>query len=746
MGERKLKAVIMAGGLGKRLNPITDPLPKPLAPVGGIACIRHIISLLKKYGICDICISVMYQAEQIRRELADCNDVNLRFFEESSPMGTAGSVKNCAEFLDGDFLVISGDCLCDFDLSAAIDFHFSHAGAASILFTRVKEPLEYGVALIGEDGKVSRFIEKPSWSRVYSDTVNTGIYLFSQKIFDFISLKDGACDFGKDVFPLMMQRGESIYGKVMDGYWCDIGDCRAYLQANLDYLSGKIENILPFGQDPSALNASVCGRCLVGEGTAAEGAVIGPNVVIGKNCRLEQGARVENSVLMDGVVIEKNASVRFGVIGSGSRISEGASVGEFSVVGQDCNVGKNSVVSAGTRIHAGNTLPDGVQISGNVFTYFKEPLPDGGKMVFPRAEVYDSTFYMKTGAAFATVFGGEIAVGISSSECLAAEMSLDAGLVGAGGNVFLLGVCGKNMLRYTVRKYGFRGGIYFSCDEKQIAVSFYAGDGLALNRNDERKFERALSSCDFKTGNGSCRPFDGFKILYRRHIRALLGRQRPIKALVIAPTALSENLTVKNTPGLERIFVGEDEIFVYRAGKDQPAYSPEQVKAVLTYVFGYYFGKVYLPYDYPFICDEVARLNGFTVERLTLESENRRLMYDITDTEIAAAILLRYLSAMQCSFGEIAGRLPSFCASCRMVETPGAKAEVMRGLSEESREKAEFVEGIRLLFPEEHRGVWIIPENRVDRFRLYAEAESFEAAEEICDFYAKKIGGEKKET
>ena len=195
MGERKMKAVIMAGGMGKRLSPVTDLLPKPLAPIGGAPCIKHIISLLKKHGITDIGISLMYKGELIREALGDCRDVNLRFFEESTPMGTAGSVKNCSDFLDGDFLVISGDCLCDFNLSEAIDFHAANGGVASIVFTRVKEPLEYGVALLEEDFRVSRFIEKPSWSRAYSDTVNTGIYLFSRRIFDYIRLKDSMCDF-----------------------------------------------------------------------------------------------------------------------------------------------------------------------------------------------------------------------------------------------------------------------------------------------------------------------------------------------------------------------------------------------------------------------------------------------------------------------------------------------------------------------------------------------------------------------
>lgn len=742
-----MKAVIMAGGMGKRLSPVTDLLPKPLAPIGGVPCIKHIISLLKKHGITDIGISLMYKGELIREALGDCRDVNIRFFEESTPMGTAGSVKNCSDFLDGDFLVISGDCLCDFDLSEAIDFHAANGGVASIVFTRVKEPLEYGVALLEEDFRVSRFIEKPSWSRAYSDTVNTGIYLFSRRIFDYIRLKDSMCDFSKDVFPLMMKENVPIYGKLMDGYWCDIGDCRAYLQANIDYASGKIQSPLwseaAFGKEKDAFFYE---PCIVGKDSEISGAVIGPNTVIGSHCRIGRGARIENSVLMDGVTVGENASVRFGVVCPDCRIENGASVGEFSVIGKNCRVGRGAVVAANTKIHADNEIPENAQISGNIFTYCGEPTLDGGKMVFPRIEFFDSSHYMKAGAAFGTVLHGNIAVGISASDCLSSEMSFNAGLVGTGCGIFDMGECSKNMLRYTVRKYGFRGGVFFSCDEKETTVWFFESDGLPPGRNTERDFERVFSSGDIREGKGSLRPFDGFKTLYRRHIKALLGRQRPIKALVIAPTVLSEHLIVKNARGLERIFVGEDEIFVRKIsadGRSEQAYTPEQVKAVLTYVFGYFFGKVYLPYHYPFICDEVARRNGFSVERLTLESENRRLMYEITDMDIAAAILFRYLSLKQCSFGEILACLPSFSSSSRTVDISGGKAAIMRGLSEESRQDGEFVEGIRLFFPGKSSGVLIVPEKCAERFRLYAEAESLEAADEICNFYEKKINGRK---
>ena len=224
-----MKAVIMAGGEGTRLRPITLGLPKPMVPLLGRPVMEHIIGLLKRHGFTDICVTLQYMPQVVTEWFGDGAElgVKLTYFVEKEPLGTAGSVKNCMAHLGGeDFLVISGDAVCDLDLSAALGFHRTSRAAATLILHRHSAPLEYGLVLTRDDGRIQRFIEKPGWGQVFTDTVNTGIYLLTRRAMDLVP-EDQPYDFGKDLFPLLLSRGAPLYGHVADGYWCDMGDCEA---------------------------------------------------------------------------------------------------------------------------------------------------------------------------------------------------------------------------------------------------------------------------------------------------------------------------------------------------------------------------------------------------------------------------------------------------------------------------------------------------------------------------------------
>ena len=238
-----MKAVIMAGGEGKRLKAVTGDAPKPMAPLLGRPMLEHIILLLKKHGFDDLCAAVKYRAEDIISYFGDGEalGVKLQYRVEAEPLGTAGGVKNCADFYGGeDFLVISGDAACDFDLAALMERHRQSRAAVTLALCRHPEPLSYGLAVTDAGGLVRAFVEKPRWSRVVTDLVNTGIYVISPRVMELVP-EGRAFDFAKDLFPLLLERGELLLGVDMEGYWCDVGTPLSYYKCCVDALEGRLE-------------------------------------------------------------------------------------------------------------------------------------------------------------------------------------------------------------------------------------------------------------------------------------------------------------------------------------------------------------------------------------------------------------------------------------------------------------------------------------------------------------------------
>ncbi len=238
-----MKAIIMAGGEGRRLKAITGDSPKPMVSFMGRPMMEHIILLLKQNGFEDICITLRYKADDIADYFGDGKKlgVRLQYRVEDKILGTAGSVKNCADFYgDDDFLVISGDAACDFPLKELMLLHKESSACASLALHRSKEPLSYGLVLTDEEDHVRCFVEKPTWSKVVTDLVNTGIYALSPKAMDYVP-DHTAFDFGKELFPLLLRKGEQLMGYELGGYWCDVGSPLSYYKCCVDALEGKLK-------------------------------------------------------------------------------------------------------------------------------------------------------------------------------------------------------------------------------------------------------------------------------------------------------------------------------------------------------------------------------------------------------------------------------------------------------------------------------------------------------------------------
>ncbi|MCG2808338.1 MAG: NDP-sugar synthase, partial [Coriobacteriia bacterium] len=242
-----MKAVVMAGGEGTRLRPLTSLRPKPMVPIVNQPVMEHIIGLVKHHGITEVVATLAFMPQVIEDYFGSGEEwgVDISYALEDTPLGTAGSVKNAQKLIgDETFVVISGDALTDIDLTAVIEFHKEKGGPVTIALMAVPDPLDFGVVITDEDGRVERFLEKPTWGQVFSDMINTGIYVMEPEVFKYIP-DDRPFDFSSELFPLLMKEGFDLYGCPVDGYWCDVGSAESYLQVHRDILDDKARVFVP---------------------------------------------------------------------------------------------------------------------------------------------------------------------------------------------------------------------------------------------------------------------------------------------------------------------------------------------------------------------------------------------------------------------------------------------------------------------------------------------------------------------
>lgn len=337
--QGRVKAVVMAGGEGSRLRPMTVNRPKPLVPIGNRPIMDHIVRLLARHGLTEIVATLYYRAEEIQAYFGDGSEFGVSMIHsvENEPLGTAGSVKLAEPHLkDGTFIIISGDALTDLDIGRALEFHRAKGSVATLVLSRVPNPLEFGIVITQEDGRIERFLEKPGWSEVFSDTVNTGIYILEPEVLSRIP--EGANrDWSKDIFPELLAEGAPIYGYIMPEYWSDIGTIGQYMEAQKHLLEGRTSLEIP-GQE-------VRPKVWIGEGTVVdEGAELKAPVVIGKQCRVRPGSKIENcAVIGDGCLIESAAHIDGGIVWDGAYIGPEARV-EHAIIGSRCVIKKGSQI------------------------------------------------------------------------------------------------------------------------------------------------------------------------------------------------------------------------------------------------------------------------------------------------------------------------------------------------------------------------------------------------------------------
>jgi mannose-1-phosphate guanylyltransferase / phosphomannomutase len=369
----------MAGGEGSRLRPMTANLPKPLLPVVNRPVMEHVLRLLRRHGITDTVVTVQFLASLVRNYFGDGDELGmtLQYATEPRPLGTAGSVKNAETPLkDETFLVMSGDALTDVDLSGIVEFHRSSGALVTVGLKSVPDPLEYGIVICDPDGRINRFLEKPTWGQVFSDTVNTGIYVMDPEVLAEVPA-DAEVDWSADVFPRLLDRGAPVFGYRFDGYWEDVGTLESYHQAHVAALNREVEvEMDAFEVSPGVWlgegaeidpDAEIAGPVLVGDYSRVEaGAILAPYTVLGANVVMKAGALTERAIVHDNVFIGPRASLRGCVVGRNTDVMRAARIDEGAVVGDDCVVEQEAFLSAGVRVYPFKTVDAGAVVTSSV--------------------------------------------------------------------------------------------------------------------------------------------------------------------------------------------------------------------------------------------------------------------------------------------------------------------------------------------------------------------------------------------
>ena len=509
-----MKAVVMAGGEGTRLRPLTSNQPKPMVPVVGKPCMEHILELLREHGMSDVIVTVAFLPQAIRSYFGQGESLGMQigYSVEESPLGTAGSVRLAAKQLDETFLVISGDALCDVDLSKLVAFHKEKGAAVTIGLKSVDNPLEFGIVVTDEDGRIERFLEKPSWGQVFSDTINTGIYVLEPEVLKHVPT-DRPYDFSKELFPYLLEMGRPMYGYVMDGYWQDIGNLDQFRTANFDALEENVRLNIP--------GIRIRGNVWLGEGVEIGDLeqIEGP-AYIGNYCRIAPGASVgSHSVLSNSVTLRERTRTTRSVIDASTHIGrssliEGAILGrscdirghvrihEGVAIGDEVTIGAESVIMPGVRIYPYKEVESGSHITESVIWESRASTRLFGTDGVAGLVNVDLTpeAAVRIAAALGTALkrGARVAASRESAPaCRMIKRAMITGLTSAGLDVADLRVLPAAVARHLLKTEGYEAGFHVGtsqADPEVVQIKFFEQPGIqvsaALQKEIEKNFTR----------------------------------------------------------------------------------------------------------------------------------------------------------------------------------------------------------------------------------------------------------------
>ena len=764
-----MKAIIMAGGEGSRLRPLTCTCPKPMLRLLDRPLMQLAIELLKQNGISQIGATLGYMPDSIRDYFGDGSDfgAELRYYIESTPLGTAGSVGQARDFLDERFIVLSGDGVCDFDLRAAVAFHEAHGAKATLLLVRSHTPQEYGMVVTDGDGRITAFHEKPGRSDIYSDLVNTGVYILEPEVLSRIP-EGQPCDFGHELFPAMLHDGEALYGCIAEGYWCDVGNTAAYLRVHRDALHGRIALA---GLAPSTSGARLEDGCIVADtafiapgAIVHRGAYVGEDCCIGPGCEIMPGASLKRSVLLRGAHIMECAQLRGCVVASGAQIGAGAQLFEESVVGAGSLIGDRAMLPPGVMVWPEKALPGGERAPENIVWGRRrtQRFRDGRLQPESPAEASRAAE-----ACVAYLKNADILIGRSSAT--AAEALWHAAASGAmaqGARVIDAGVCALPQLRWLLAQLRPQAAMLICPGELLMLDS----SGAPLTERAQREILKMLERQDF------ARPFAGITRPMVEVGRTDLGyvaetasaftadpTYAPPVMLCCADAALLElaracferaGLNPRCEAVAESCAPTADEIGILLQCDGERAdisdvngaLSEAQLELARAWT-ALELGetRLIMPAGGTRAVEAIAAAHGAEVRYMpseraawlgTLAEKAPRQFKLHTDGVYFALAMLSQLAERGLSLAQWRTHMPAAFRSQARVAAPQAEnGRLLHALAE--RGEAELGGGVRL-----KRGdgwAFLLPDEAQSEICLFAEAPTMETADEICAFYGREI-------
>ena len=750
-----MKAVIMAGGEGSRLRPMTCTVPKPMVKLCGRPVSEYILDLLAKHGCTDAVFTLRYLGGQIEKHFGgEYKGITLEFSYEKTPLGTAGCVKKAVnEEFDGDFLIISGDAMCDFNLTAALAYHKKMGADATIITKRVADPREYG-CVIAKDGFVVGFSEKPSYSGAVSDFVNTGVYVLSKRVLELIP-EDTEFDFSRNVFPLMMEKGMKLAACEESGYWCDIGDFSSYKRCQTDMLTGKVK--CEFDRTVTEIQGvNVKKPCFIGEnvsigvGTTVEaGCVIGDNVTIGKNCKLR------GCVVLDGAFLSDRTKCNGGIVCENAVMEHGSAVYEDAVLGGGSVLGEDGALEPNVKVWDNKTVPKGTRLKQDL-KYGKKPAKEMDEKGVSGETNSDITpaFMTTLGSAAEAVFGDRVIVSCGCGNAAAVlKACFCAGFSGAGGKVIDCGVTSLPALIHLSRVMNAKGLVQVETSSKTQITALNKG-GLPLTRVQERKLEAALNRGDYRSaewdGFGEIKSFKNANLLYSGMLEAASDFSCRYDVSVSCNNPL---ITAAAAAPLKKISNRRGEsltVNISRDGTRAELFVSEREKADFTKlvtIVGTDMMKkgfdVAVPLEFPSVMEEAGKSTGRAVHRFyrctndNSDKHARELAAAqpfLFDGLVLALNALEIITSSYMTLGRFLETMPELATENRFLQIKCPPQRILSRLADGTTGTGEGIflgnEGNRVLLRSNRRG---------DGLFLFAESYSQESAKALCDSVEKRV-------
>ncbi len=517
-----MKAVVMAGGFGTRIQPLTNSRPKPMLPIVNKPMMEHTMMTLKDLGITEFIVLLYFKPEIIKDYFGDGSDfgIKITYVVPDDDYGTAGAVKLAQEHIgDDNFIIISGDLVTDFDFQKIFDYHKEKQSKLTITLTSVDNPLEFGVVIANEEGKIEKFLEKPSWGEVFSDTINTGIYIIEPEIINHIP-KNEAFDFAKDLFPKLMQEGIDLMAGYAEGYWRDVGNPESYRDVYDDILSAKVDLTISgqkstfpdgvlYSETPYDLDKSIeiIGTVVLGKNVLLKKGIKLNNVVIGDNVTIGKESKIRNSVIWNDVNIDRNVVLDGCVICNNNEIGKNVTAKAGLILAEGCQIGQLVNIEQDVTIWSDKVIEDAAIVSHSLIlgSKYKNSIFEHGKVIGQSNVELSCEMATKLGEAF----GAQIPVG--STVLMARDYQKNSrmlkraflgGLLSSGIDVIDYSDIPTAVLRCNLSQFDeYAAGVYFNQkldDPTSTVITFYNCEALRINSDVAKKVEKAFFKETFR--------------------------------------------------------------------------------------------------------------------------------------------------------------------------------------------------------------------------------------------------------